>query len=103
VGVKLDFSSSAALARSLDEAQVPNDPYFNTLVRILTTRAMQQAVYFCSGTVTESEFLHYGLAAPIYTHFTSPIRRYKNKQKKNKKKKSYLYIESKCFVSSLQV
>lgn len=35
-----------------------------------------QAVYFCSGDLTPPEFHHYGLAAPLYTHFTSPIRRY---------------------------
>ena len=43
---------------------------------MLTTRCMMQALYFCSGLFPESEFKHYGLAAPIYTHFTSPIRRY---------------------------
>lgn len=42
----------------------------------MTTRCMMQAQYFCSGTELESEFKHYGLASPIYTHFTSPIRRY---------------------------
>jgi len=37
---------------------------------------MQQARYFCSGSVVPDDYVHYGLAAPIYTHFTSPIRRY---------------------------
>ena len=37
---------------------------------------MSQAVYFTSGDHEPAEYLHYGLAAPVYTHFTSPIRRY---------------------------
>ncbi len=59
---------------------MPEDPYFNKLVRIMTTRCMMQAQYFCSGTEAESDFMHYGLASPIYTHFTSPIRRYAGKR-----------------------
>ncbi|GAB2279377.1 Exosome complex exonuclease RRP44 A [Dionaea muscipula] len=75
VGVNLDISSSKALADSLDHA-VGDDPYFNKLIRILATRCMTQAVYFCSGDLSPPEYLHYGLASPLYTHFTSPIRRY---------------------------
>ncbi|PSS00369.1 Exosome complex exonuclease RRP44 A like [Actinidia chinensis var. chinensis] len=75
VGLNLDVSTSKALANSLDSA-VGDDPYFNKLIRILATRCMTQAVYFCSGDLTPPEFCHYGLAAPLYTHFTSPIRRY---------------------------
>ncbi|KAK4857935.1 hypothetical protein QYF36_008462 [Acer negundo] len=75
VGINLDVSSSKALADSLDRA-VGDDPYFNKLIRILATRCMTQAVYFCSGDLSPPEFHHYGLAAPLYTHFTSPIRRY---------------------------
>nr|XP_018628165.1 exosome complex exonuclease RRP44 homolog A isoform X2 [Nicotiana tomentosiformis] len=75
VGLSLDVTSSKALADSLDRA-VGDDPYFNKLIRILTTRCMTQAVYFCSGDLSPPEYLHYGLASQLYTHFTSPIRRY---------------------------
>lgn len=72
----LDVSSSLALANSLDRCVDPENPFFNTLVRIIATRCMTSAEYFCSGAHAESDFRHYGLASPIYTHFTSPIRRY---------------------------
>ncbi|CAL1698566.1 unnamed protein product [Somion occarium] len=75
-GMVLDVSSSGALAASLDKCLDPSEPAFNTLVRIMATRCMLSAEYFCSGSVSRDTFGHYGLASPIYTHFTSPIRRY---------------------------
>lgn len=75
-GIKLHTETSKELSESLDKAILSGDEYFNKLLRILTTRCMMQAAYFCSGSLPEHEFVHYGLATPIYTHFTSPIRRY---------------------------
>ncbi|NXU58083.1 RRP44 exonuclease, partial [Turnix velox] len=72
--LEIKTDSAKALAESLDKAESTTFPYLNTLLRILATRCMMQAVYFCSG--MDNDFHHYGLASPIYTHFTSPIRRY---------------------------
>merc|ERR1719433_2270684 len=61
---------------SLNAAVDPNNAYMNTMLRMIATRCMMQAVYFATGTIEEPLFLHYDLAAQYYTHFTSPIRRY---------------------------
>jgi exosome complex exonuclease DIS3/RRP44 len=74
--IKIVCDTGKQLADSLENAHCEDNLFFNTMLRMLTTRCMMQALYFCSGLFKETEFVHYGLAAPIYTHFTSPIRRY---------------------------
>ena len=74
-GFEVSTESSKKLAESLDLAHRESDPFFNKIVRILATRCMNQAVYFCMSTVDIAEMGHFGLAMAKYTHLTSPIRR----------------------------
>ena len=55
-GFELDTSSSKALADSLDRCVDSRHPFFNTLIRILATRCMTSAEYFCSGSHAEPEY-----------------------------------------------
>jgi exosome complex exonuclease DIS3/RRP44 len=68
----LDIDTSSS--RSINEGLARLSEEKRAIAKKTITRAMNQAVYFISG--TSSDFYHYGLATPIYTHFTSPIRRY---------------------------
>lgn len=49
VGVTLDFSTNAALSTSLAAASAAAPPAVATLIKSLTTRAMSEAEYFCTG------------------------------------------------------
>jgi len=80
-GISIDTASSKTLANSLTkivaehlrrspELRIP----FESALSIFSVKIMNLAKYFCAG---QQEYTrHYALAMPLYTHFTSPIRRY---------------------------
>lgn len=72
-GYHIDASSAGALQASLEK--IPDGPVKQVLL-MLTIKPMQRAKYFASGALDISKFLHYALNQQVYTHFTSPIRRY---------------------------
>ena len=73
LGYKMDTSSAGALMRSFDAVE---DPTAKQLLQILAYKAMYTAKYFCAGMLDIVKYNHYALNTPLYTHFTSPIRRY---------------------------
>ena len=73
LGYKVDVSSTAALQRSLDAVK---EPLARRILDILLHKATSRAKYFCAGMIDIAKYGHYALNIPLYTHFTSPIRRY---------------------------
>ncbi|KAG9015443.1 hypothetical protein FRB94_000047 [Tulasnella sp. JGI-2019a] len=72
-GYKFDMSSPGAIQRSLNDIKNPDA---RMMLETLLKKSMYPAVYFCSGMLDIAKYHHYALGEPLYTHFTSPIRRY---------------------------
>ncbi|KAI0771610.1 hypothetical protein BD413DRAFT_625073 [Trametes elegans] len=73
LGYKIDPSSVAALMQSLQSVQ---DPTAKLVLELLLQKASPRAKYFCAGMLDIAKYSHYALNIPLYSHFTSPIRRY---------------------------
>ncbi|EYB90524.1 hypothetical protein Y032_0219g2479 [Ancylostoma ceylanicum] len=79
IGFPLDAASSARLASSLSKFQGGNSllQSINQVLSMLLAKPMQSGYYMCAGSAKKKEeYHHYALNVPLYTHFTSPLRRY---------------------------
>jgi len=76
LGIKIDGLSSSALAASIDRLKELGDTDKLACVTSLLSKPMELARYFCTGKLETHLYHHYALNVPLYTHFTSPIRRY---------------------------
>ncbi|ORE01755.1 RNB-domain-containing protein [Rhizopus microsporus var. microsporus] len=73
IGLDFDGSTAGTLQASFNKI---DNPDVKSVLLVLCIRTMQRAKYFCSGAFGKEKYLHYALNEPVYTHFTSPIRRY---------------------------
>lgn len=77
MGINLEIESAGELYKSLLPYIGPEstDRGKVMVLNMLCAKPMTRAKYFCIGG-PEEDHNHYALNVPLYTHFTSPIRRY---------------------------
>ncbi|RKP08845.1 hypothetical protein THASP1DRAFT_5099, partial [Thamnocephalis sphaerospora] len=73
LGYPIDGTSGATLHASFQQI---DDPRIAEVLKVLAIKPMQRAKYYCTGSLDITQYHHFALNAPLYTHFTSPIRRY---------------------------
>ena len=73
LGYTFDTSSAGAFMKSFEAIE---DKNAREILQIVAYKAMHTAKYFCAGMLDIAKYSHYALNMPLYTHFTSPIRRY---------------------------
>jgi protein SSD1 len=73
VGYDFDATNAGTLQKSFDKITDKEVAY---CLAMLEKKALPAARYFCTGMLDVAKYSHWALNAPLYTHFTSPIRRY---------------------------
>ncbi|ORX90875.1 RNB-domain-containing protein [Basidiobolus meristosporus CBS 931.73] len=73
LGYDIDIETAGALQKSLNSIGSVSTQH---VLKTLCIKPMQRAKYFCAGSIEPERYRHYALNVPLYTHFTSPIRRY---------------------------
>ncbi|EGV63824.1 RNB-domain-containing protein, partial [Yamadazyma tenuis ATCC 10573] len=73
LGFKIDTTDSASLQRSILSIE---DPIKRQCVETLLYKCMTRGRYYIAGKQDPDSYSHYYFNLPLYTHFTSPLRRY---------------------------
>lgn len=73
LGYNFDSTDAASIQKGFDAVR---DQDVSLCLELLKRRAMFGARYFCTGMLDIAKYGHWALNVPLYTHFTSPIRRY---------------------------
>ncbi|CEM09140.1 unnamed protein product [Vitrella brassicaformis CCMP3155] len=74
LGITADFGSAGGVYRTIKKVWLKFGYFVSQAVEVLLMKPMKPAEYFTYGTGKSPH--HYALHFPLYTHFTSPIRRY---------------------------
>jgi protein SSD1 len=73
LGYNISVSSAAALQKSIDAIE---DEQIRKAITLIVLKTLQPPKYFCTGTMDILKYSHFSLNIPLYTHFTSPSRRF---------------------------
>jgi protein SSD1 len=73
LGYVIQPDSPSSLQKSIDAIECPEA---KAVIITLVMKCMSQEKYFCTGAFDINRYHHYSTNAPLYTHFTSPTKRY---------------------------